>query len=59
MNERERIVRMLRRERGDLLPWATRLDIWHIRPLATLWLRARLGDILSQSHPDGECCRVE
>jgi len=29
MKERERIERMLRGERVDGLPWATRLDIWH------------------------------
>ncbi len=29
MDERQRITRMLRGERVDMLPWATRLDIWH------------------------------
>jgi len=29
MRERERIIRTLRGERTRLLPWATRLDIWH------------------------------
>lgn len=30
MTERERIERTLRREPVDLIPWATRLDIWHV-----------------------------
>jgi len=29
MKERERIIRTLRGERTRLLPWTTRLDIWH------------------------------
>ena len=29
MTERERIVRTLRGDPCDKIPWATRLDIWH------------------------------
>jgi len=35
MNERERIVGMLKGEPTDRLPWATRLDIWHTARLRT------------------------
>ena len=43
MNERERIVKMLKGERTDLLPWATRLDIWHTARLRTGTLPAEMA----------------
>lgn len=45
MNERERIIKMLHRERTDLLPWATRLDIWYTSRLRTGTLPAELIDM--------------
>ena len=35
MTERERIVSVLKREKPDRVPWATRLDIWHRSALRT------------------------
>ena len=42
MTERDRIVQMLHGERMDLLPWATRLDIWHTSRLRTGTLPAEM-----------------
>ncbi len=44
MNERERIVSALRGRRADVLPWATRLDIWHTSRRRTGNMPARYAD---------------
>ncbi len=45
MKERERIVNMLKGKRTDLLPWATRLDIWHTARLRTGTLPEEMADM--------------
>ena len=44
MNERERIVNMLKGEKTDTLPWATRLDIWHTARVRTNTLPDEMVD---------------
>ena len=45
MHERERILKMLHGERTDVLPWATRLDIWHAAQVRAHSLPAEMADM--------------
>lgn len=35
MNERERVLAVLRRQRPDRIPWVARLELWYNARLAT------------------------
>jgi len=45
LTERERITRTLRGEEVDVLPWATRLDIWHMASIRSGTLPADMVDV--------------
>jgi hypothetical protein len=45
MNERERIVRTLRGERTEILPWTTRINLWHTTRLQTNTLPDEMEDL--------------